>query len=123
MPKNVTLANSGSFWQHCNEQYIREYLSYIKEHTEFLLQETSSSNRDYISMEEDPNPFLLVSRFQVEILFDCIDDQESDDTEKPSSVPSLCHPNIRCRNQHKSDTKANEPNQVGTAEAAGPLCP
>lgn len=86
--QKISLANSGSFWQHCNEQYIREYLSYIKEHTEFLLQETSS-NRDYISMEEDPNPFLLVSRFQVQILFDCIDDQESDDTEKPSSVPSV----------------------------------
>jgi hypothetical protein len=97
-------------------------LSYIKEHTEFLLQETSS-NRDYISMEEVPNPFLLVSRFQVQILFDCIDDQESDDTETHSSVPSLFDPDIRCRNQHKSDTKANEPNQVGTAEAAGPLCP
>jgi hypothetical protein len=66
--QKISLANSGSFWQHCNEQYIREYLSYIKEHTEFLLQETSS-NRDYISMEEDPNPFLLVSRFQVQILF------------------------------------------------------
>lgn len=33
---------------------------------------------DYISMEEDPNPFLLVSRFEVQLLSNCIDDQESE---------------------------------------------